>query len=112
MGAFGGGPVKSAQFPRAGKRWEIPLAQHLKRADSHRIGQVQTAETIHHGNAHALVGVVEQQFFRQPGGFFSEQQVALVGIGYIGVAVLGFCRKFPWFFSKNSERLAYVESVR
>ena len=115
MGGLGCGPVKVSQLSRAGKLWKIPLAQHLKGANGHRVCQVQAAEAPQHGNAHALLRVLEQELLRQPGGFLSEQQVAPVGIGHIRVPVLGFGGEkveVPLVFSKNSDRLAYVESVR
>ena len=101
MGAFRGGPVEIPQFAGAGEHGEIPLAQHFKGADGYGIRQIQAAESVQHGDAHTLVGMVKQEFFRQTGGFFSEEEVARVGIGNVGITVLCLCgekEKIPLVF--------------
>ena len=69
------------------KLGKIPLPQRFIHADGHRIGQIQAALAMAHGNTHAGFGMLHQQRFRQTGILPPEHQVRAVGITDIGVPV-------------------------
>ena len=70
-----------------------PLAQDFIGTDGDGIGEIETACLADHRQPDAAVGVGIEQQFRQTDGFLAEDEVAVVGIGYIGIGVLCLCGK-------------------
>ena len=66
-----------------------PLAQHLKGAHRHRVGQIEGAGgvLIDHRQSHATVGVIVEQPFGQTLGLLTEHQIGVVRVGYVGMDV-------------------------
>lgn len=71
---------------------EVVLAKCLIKHDRHRIAKIQGADIIDHRDTDRRLLILYQNFFRDPGTFFSEHNVTIRLIGHFRVGFLGLGR--------------------
>ena len=86
---FGSIPVELCQFSRGPQTFKVALAENLVDCDCNGIGEIERSKTVSHGDPHASLGILMQKVLGKSATLFSEEQVYLIGVANVGVAV--FC---------------------
>ena len=70
---------------------EVPLTKHLINTDGNGIAEIQTAYIRHHRQTDTFLRMLQENLLRDAGIFSAENQVSIIGIGYVAVSMSCLC---------------------
>ena len=99
-------------LPRPAQPREPLLAQRLIGQNGHRVGQVQAAGVLPHGDADAALGMGQPELLRQAGGLLSEEQPAAVTESGLGIILRRFGGGQPRLALRSPTKMGAISCMR